>query len=122
MKLRKLLTKDLFNGMKILKSVGVDKLTEKKNEIKIKAEGLAPEEKDALVRSIFSQFIIESLCEAQRDVLRLFADMEGKSIEQMENMPPEEFIGVIEAFLKENSIEELVGFFNRVQGLITSIH
>lgn len=114
--------KDLFNGMRLIKTVGVEKITEmQKRATEINNSEAEQNDKIKDASMLVMSFLLEAACDAEADIKKLLAGWKNISYADVDKMSANEFVDLIEEFASENTVKELTDFFNRVLGLITKM-
>lgn len=116
-----LMNTDLFNGIKLVKAFGLTELNEMNKEMSsIKEnEELTQDEKKSKLGGFYLDFWLGSLVKAEKEVKMFLAGWKKVSYEEVNKTTAEEFMNLVEEFMKDNPMEELKDFFSRVLGLIT---
>lgn len=114
--------KDMFNGMRLIKKLGVEKLFEiQSNYKKIDAMDISDDEKMEQGAGMIAEFLFGALCDAEYEVKKLLAEATGRKYDEVDKSSADKFIDVIEEFLSENSVQDIKDFFGRVVGLISKM-
>lgn len=114
--------KDLFNGMRLVRSVGLDRIKKMQADtIAINEKEGTHEEKLPEASNIVMEFMLDAMCDSEVELKKFLASWSGIPYKQIDEYSADEFISVVEKFAQENTVEELTAFFKRVLGLITQM-
>ncbi len=112
--------KEMFNGMRLIKAVGLDKLNVMQMEIRTITtnEELDDAEKKAKVGSIILNFYLGAFIDAEVELKKLLTDWKGID---KKDFTADELLTLTEEFMTENTPEEIGSFFKRVLGLMSKM-